>query len=128
MWLKGVVGIFPANCADNGEDVEVYEGDETRSTAKATFHMLRQQAEKDDEPYFSQADFVAPKGKKDYLGMFAVSCFGTEALVNKYKAENDPHREIQAQALADRIVEAFAELVHKEMRTVSPAMLLVCDL
>ena len=60
--------------------------------------------------------------------MFAVSCFGTEALVNKYKAENDPHREIQAQALADRIVEAFAELVHKEMRTVSPAMLLVCDL
>merc|ERR1711998_292146 len=90
---------------------------ETRSTAKATFHMLRQQAEKDDEPYFSQADFVAPKGKKDYLGMFAVSCFGTEALVNKYKAENDPHREIQAQALADRIVEAFAELVHKEMRT-----------
>lgn len=117
MWLKGVVGIFPANCADNGEDVEVYEGDETRSTAKATFHMLRQQAEKDDEPYFSQADFVAPKGKKDYLGMFAVSCFGTEALVNKYKAENDPHREIQAQALADRIVEAFAELVHKEMRT-----------
>ena len=128
MWLKGVVGIFPANCAENGEDVEVYEGDETRSTAKATFHMLRQQAEKDDEPYFSQADFVAPKGKKDYLGMFAVSCFGTEALVNKYKAENDPHREIQAQALADRIVEAFAELVHKEMRTVSPAMLLVCDL
>merc|ERR1712070_209160 len=89
MWLKGVVGIFPANCADNGEDVEVYEGDETRSTAKATFHMLRQQAEKDDEPYFSQADFVAPKGKKDYLGMFAVSCFGTEALVNKYKAKND---------------------------------------
>jgi 5-methyltetrahydrofolate--homocysteine methyltransferase len=79
--------------------------------------MLRQQAEKDDEPYFSQADFVAPKGKKDYLGMFAVSCFGTEALVKKYKAENDPHREIQAQALADRIVEAFAEFVHKEMRT-----------
>merc|ERR1712070_613017 len=83
--LKGIVGLFPANCAENGEDVEVYEGDETRSTAKATFHMLRQQAEKDDEPYFSQADFVAPKGKKDYLGMFAVSCFGTEALVNKYK-------------------------------------------
>jgi 5-methyltetrahydrofolate--homocysteine methyltransferase len=117
MWLKGVVGLFPANRADNGEDVEVYESDSDRSKPKDTFHMLRQQAEKDDEPYFSQADFVAPKGKNDYLGMFAVSCFGTEALVAKYKAENDPHREIQAQALADRIVEAFAEAVHKEIRT-----------
>ena len=119
MWLKGVVGLFPANRADKGEDVEVYESDSDRSKPKDTFHMLRQQAEKDDEPYFSQADFVAPKGKNDYLGMFAVSCFGTEALVAKYKAENDPHREIQAQALADRIVEAFAEAVHKEIRTVS---------
>lgn len=91
--------------------------DEQRGAVKTTFHMLRQQAEKDDEPYFSQADFVAPKGHADYLGMFAVSCFGTEALVEKYKAENDPHREIQTQALADRIVEAFAEVVHKRMRT-----------
>ena len=43
--------------------------------------MLRQQAEKDDEPYYSQADFVAPKGHQDHLGMFAVSCFGCEDLV-----------------------------------------------
>lgn len=116
MTLKGVVGIFPANRSAAGEDVDVFD-DESRGAAKTTFHMLRQQAEKDDEPYFSQADFVAPKGHKDYLGMFAVSCFGTDALVAKYKAENDPHREIQAQALADRIVEAFAEVVHKRMRT-----------
>jgi cobalamin-dependent methionine synthase I len=81
--------------------------------------------QQDDEPYFSQADFVAPKGVDDYLGMFAVSCFGTDELVAKYKAENDPHREIQVQALADRIVEAFAEAVHKEMRTVSFCLLLL---
>jgi 5-methyltetrahydrofolate--homocysteine methyltransferase len=117
MSLKGVVGIFPANTTANGEDVEVF-ADESRSTVAHTFHMLRQQAEKDDEPYFSQADFVAPKETAaDYLGMFAVSCFGTDELVAKYKADNDPHREIQVQALADRIVEAFAEVVHKEMRT-----------
>jgi len=116
MTLKGVVGIFPANTKENQEDVEVYT-DEKRDTVQSTFCMLRQQAEKDDEPYFSQADFVAPKGHKDYIGMFAVSCFGTDALVQKYKADNDPHREIQAQALADRIVEAFAEAVHKKMRT-----------
>jgi 5-methyltetrahydrofolate--homocysteine methyltransferase len=116
MTLKGVVGIFPANASADGEDVEVFS-DESRSSVAHTFHMLRQQAEKDDEPYFSQADFVAPKGSADYLGMFAVSCFGTDEMVQQYKAANDPHREIQAQALADRIVEAFAEVVHKEMRT-----------
>jgi len=116
MTLKGVVGIFPAARAENGEDVDVFE-DRKRSKKAATFCMLRQQAEKDDEPYMSQADFIAPKEHKDFMGMFAVSCFGTEALVAQYKKENDPHREIQAQALADRIVEAFAEVVHKEMRT-----------
>eukprot|EP00613_Pedinella_sp_CCMP2098_P066441 CAMPEP_0171984892 /NCGR_PEP_ID=MMETSP0993-20121228/274057_1 /TAXON_ID=483369 /ORGANISM="non described non described, Strain CCMP2098" /LENGTH=1618 /DNA_ID=CAMNT_0012637731 /DNA_START=56 /DNA_END=4913 /DNA_ORIENTATION=- len=114
--LKGVVGIFPANTKDNKEDVEVFT-DETRSATAKTFCMLRQQAEKDDEPYMSQADFVAPKGTEDYLGMFAVSCFGTDEMVAKFKADNDPHREIQVQALADRIVEAFAEAVHREMRT-----------
>jgi len=117
MTLKGVVGIFPAARSENGEDVDVFD-DDARAKKAATFCMLRQQAEKDDEPYMSQADFIAPAKYKDYMGMFAVSCFGTEALVAKYKKENDPHREIQAQALADRIVEAFAEVVHKEMRTV----------
>jgi 5-methyltetrahydrofolate--homocysteine methyltransferase len=116
MTLKGVIGIFPANRTEQGEDVEVY-ANEDRKKVETTFCMLRQQAEKDDEPYFSQADFIAPKGHADYLGMFAVSCFGTEELVKQFKSANDPHREIQAQALADRIVEAFAEYVHKQIRT-----------
>mmetsp|Transcript_105704 Transcript_105704/g.305639 ORF Transcript_105704/g.305639 Transcript_105704/m.305639 type:complete len:653 (+) Transcript_105704:923-2881(+) len=116
MRLKGVVGIFPANRSDDGEDVEVWT-DQGRTEVKATFCMLRQQAEKDNEPYYSQADFVAPKGHADHIGMFAVSCFGAEELAAKYESDNDDYKKIMAQALADRLVEAFAEAVHKDMRT-----------
>merc|ERR1719246_105774 len=81
------------------------------------FCMLRQQAEKEsEEAYFSQADFIAPRGHKDHLGMFAVSCFGCDALVKKYEAENDDYNKIMAQALADRFVEAFAEYLHRKIR------------
>ena len=84
---------------------------------KATFCMLRQQAEKEsDDPYMSQADFIAPAGHKDYLGMFAVSCFGCDELVKKFESEHDDYSKIMAQALADRFVEAFAEYLHREIR------------
>merc|ERR1711957_824934 len=76
------------------------------------------QAEKEnDEPYVSQADFIAPAGYKDHLGMFAVSCFGCGALVDKYESEHDDYNKIMSQALADRFVEAFAEYLHREVRT-----------
>ena len=79
--------------------------------------MLRQQAEKESEaPYLSQADFIAPTGYKDHLGMFAVSCFGCDELVRKYESENDDYSKIMSQALADRFVEAFAEYLHREIR------------
>jgi len=119
MTLKGVVGLFPANRSEDGEDVHIYESEADRDAGnvKATFCMLRQQAEKESEdPFYSQADFIAPVGRKDYLGMFAVSCFGCEALVEKYMAENDDFSKIMAQALADRFVEAFAERLHKDIR------------
>lgn len=118
MNLKGVVGIFPAN--STGEDVQIYENEADRDAkkVKATFCMLRQQAEKESEdPYYSLADFVAPDGYKDHLGMFAVSCFGCDDLVKKYESENDDFSKIMAQALADRFVEAFAEYLHKDIRT-----------
>lgn len=118
MNLKGVVGLFPAN--STGEDVQIFESEADRDAknAKATFCMLRQQAEKESEdPYYSLADFVAPDGYKDHLGMFAVSCFGCDDLVKKYEAENDDFSKIMAQALADRFVEAFAEYLHKQIRT-----------
>lgn len=82
--------------------------------------MLRQQMEKEnpDDAYMCQSDFVAPKesGVEDYMGMFAVACFGCDKMVAKYEAENDDYSKIMAQALADRLAEAFAEAVHREIR------------
>merc|ERR1719491_1964226 len=119
MYLKGAVGIFPANRSSDGEDVNVYSDEESRAAGlpTATFCMLRQQAEKEsEEPYLSQADFIAPEGYKDHIGMFAVSCFGCDKLVKKYEDELDDFSKIMAQALADRFVEAFAEHLHRSMR------------
>jgi len=120
MSLKGVVGLFAANRSEDGEDVHIFESEDDRAKGKilSTFCMLRQQAEKEsDDPYLSQADFIAPDGYKDHLGMFAVSCFGCDELVKKYEADNDDYNKIMAQALADRFVEAFAEYLHREIRT-----------
>ncbi|KAG7364831.1 methionine synthase [Nitzschia inconspicua] len=119
MWLKGVVGLFPANQSEDGEDVDVFESQADREAGKvaAKFCMLRQQAEKEsDDPFFSQADFIAPRGYNDHVGFFAVSCFGCEALVTKHEAAHDDYSKIMAQALADRFVEAFAEYLHREIR------------
>lgn len=60
---------------------------------------------------------IAPAGYKDHLGMFAVSCFGCDALVEKYESEHDDYNKIMSQALADRFVEAFAEYLHRVIRT-----------
>ena len=120
MSLKGVVGLFPANQSVDGEDVHIYVDEEGRSadTPIPTFCMLSQKAEKESEdPYLSQADFVAPKGYKDPLGMFSVSCFGCDALVNKFEADNDDYSKNMAQTLANRFVEAFDEYLHQEMST-----------
>jgi len=120
MTLKGVCGIFPANRSADGEDVDIFETEEAREagTPLSTYCMLRQQAEKESEdPFLSQADFIAPAGYKDHLGMFAVSCFGCDGLVAKYEGENDDYSKIMAQALADRFVEAFAEYLHRQIRT-----------
>lgn len=120
MYLKGVVGLFPANRTDEGEDVVIYASEADREAGKVldTFCMLRQQAEKESEdPYLSQSDFIAPAGYKDHIGMFAVSCLGCDALVVKYESEHDDYNKIMSQALADRFVEAFAEYLHRVIRT-----------
>jgi 5-methyltetrahydrofolate--homocysteine methyltransferase len=117
--LKGVVGLFPANRSDDGEDVHVYasEADREKGQVLKTFCMLRQQAEKESEdPYLSQADFIAPAGYSDHLGMFAVSCFGCDEMVKQFEAQNDDYSKIMVQALADRFVEAFAEYLHRDIR------------
>merc|ERR1712176_1423963 len=76
--LKGCYGLYAANRSEGGEDVDVYADEAGRQSGDSigTYCMLRQQAEKEnDDPYMSQADFIAPVGYQDHLGMFAVSCF-----------------------------------------------------
>ena len=113
---RAVYGLFPANRI--GDDVEIY-ADESRAKVLTTFHFLRQQIAKDDgTPNLCLADFISPKDLgRDYLGAFAVtSGHGLKELVEKFKADHDDYNAIMAEALADRLAEAFAEFLHKRVR------------
>lgn len=118
-WLKAkaVVGVFPANAI--GEDVEIYT-DDTRTEVLKTLHFLRQQSERaDGVPNLSLVDYIAPKesGKKDYIGAFTVTTgIGVEEIVARFKAVHDDYNAIMAQALADRLAEALAEMMHEKVR------------
>lgn len=114
---NGVVGFFPANSV--GDDIEVYK-DETKSEIVTVFRNLRNQVEKDKElPNLCLSDYIAPKesGKTDYIGAFAVTAgVGVDALVKKFEADHDDYNSILVKALADRLAEAFTELVHLKVR------------
>jgi 5-methyltetrahydrofolate--homocysteine methyltransferase len=114
---RGVYGLFPANAV--GDDVELYT-DETRATVSRRFHFLRQQTAKEKgEPNRSLADFIAPKatGLTDHIGAFAVTTgVGLKALCDNFRAAHDDYNAIMAEALADRLAEAFAECLHKRVR------------
>ena len=114
---RGVYGFFPA--AAIGDDVQIFAGPE-RQTALARFHFLRQQTQKEaSEPCRSLADFIAPHetGLPDHIGAFAVtSGIGLQALCDRFRAQNDDYNAIMAEALADRLAEAFAECLHKQVR------------
>jgi 5-methyltetrahydrofolate--homocysteine methyltransferase len=114
---RGVYGFFPANAV--GDDVELYM-DDTRDKALERFHFLRQQSNKEgSEPCRSLSDFIAPKetGLSDIIGAFAVtSGIGLKELCDRYRAENDDYNAIMAEALGDRLAEAFAECLHKRVR------------
>ncbi len=113
---RGVAGIFPA--ASDGDDIAVYSG-EDRSSKLATLRMLRQQMKKDDAlPNLCLADFIAPEGQaQDWLGAFAVSAgFGAAQLSSSYAKKGDDYSAIMVKALADRLAEAFAELLHLKVR------------
>ena len=114
---SAVYGFFPANA--EGDDVVLYT-DETRAQELMRFPMLRQQGVKnDDEPHRSLADYVAPRetGLADHIGAFVVTTgTGLDALVRELEAEHDDYSAILAKALADRLAEAFAELLHERAR------------
>jgi 5-methyltetrahydrofolate--homocysteine methyltransferase len=114
---RGVYGLFPANAV--GDDVELYT-DSTRGKVLERFHFLRQQANREgSEPCRSLVDFIAPKetGLPDHIGAFAVtSGIGQKELCDQFRAENDDYNAIMAEAIADRLAEAFAECLHKRVR------------
>jgi 5-methyltetrahydrofolate--homocysteine methyltransferase len=114
---RGVYGFFPASAV--GDDVELYT-DGTREEVLDQFHFLRQQANREgSEPCRSLADFIAPKeiGLPDHIGAFAVtSGIGLKELCDKFRAEHDDYNAIMAEAVADRLAEAFAECLHKRVR------------
>ena len=115
--LRAVYGLFPANSV--GDDVEVYTNGSCKHL-RTTFHFLRQQIEKGDgTPNWCLADFIAPKAnaQPDYIGAFAVtSGIGLKEIVEAHKAALDDYNAIMAEALADRLAEAFAEYLHKRVR------------
>jgi 5-methyltetrahydrofolate--homocysteine methyltransferase len=119
---RGVVGFWPAN--SDGDDVVLWT-DETRTVELARLHTLRQQMAKDKtqadggRANVALADFIAPIGTKpDWIGGFAVTAGHGEAEIAKaFKDKGDDYSAIMAAALADRLAEAFAEALHRRVRT-----------
>jgi 5-methyltetrahydrofolate--homocysteine methyltransferase len=114
---RAAYGFFAANAT--GDDVELY-ANESREIVLKRLHFLRQQSDREgNEPCRCLADFVAPKetGLADTIGAFAVtSGFGLKELCDRFRAANDDYNAIMAEALADRLAEAFAECLHKRVR------------
>ncbi|MEZ9602377.1 methionine synthase [Vibrio sp. 10N.261.55.A10] len=113
---RGMCAMFPANSV--GDDIEVYT-DESRTEVLKVLHNLRQQTEKPKGFNYCLSDYIAPKesGKADWIGGFAVTGgIGERELADEYKAKGDDYNAIMIQAVADRLAEAFAEYLHKEVR------------
>ncbi len=114
---RGVHGFFSASAV--GDDVELF-ADHARTRTLGRFHFLRQQANREGrEPCRSLADYIAPRetGLCDSMGAFAVTTgVGLKALCDGFRAEHDDYNAIMAEALADRLAEAFAECLHKRVR------------
>jgi 5-methyltetrahydrofolate--homocysteine methyltransferase len=122
-WLgaHAVVGLYPA--ASRGDDIEIY-ADESREEPMMIWYGLRQQTAKPvidgvPNPNSALADFIAPKdsGVRDYIGLFAVTAgIGLEPHEKRLTAEHDDYSVIMLKALADRLAEALAELMHERVR------------
>ncbi len=113
---QGVIGLFAANSV--GDDIAVYT-DATRTVKAATFFTLRQQVRKTGtgEPYAALADFIAPQstGIKDYIGAFAATAgLGMNTAIDA--VDNDPYKVMLLKTLADRLAEAFTEVLHEKVR------------
>ena len=117
---KGIFGLFSANTI-NEDDINVsLSAVKGREKENYTFRTLRQQLQKrEGVADYALSDFIAPKesGREDYMGCFCVSTgFGTAELAGQYEKDLDDYNSIMVKALADRLAEAFAEYLHKEVR------------
>ena len=118
-WLtaKGVIGFWPAN--SNGKDTITLLKSANGTSGQVQLECLRQQVKKAaDQPNLSLADFIAPaeQAKTDYIGAFAVSIHGIETHLKRFEAQHDDYNKIILQAMADRLAEAFAEMLHQKVR------------
>ena len=119
-WLthKGVVGIFPASSV--GDDIHIYDP-ENADELLLVQHSLRQQSKKAaGVPNIALSDFIAPRdsGVVDYVGGFVVtSGIGVDDKVEAFELDHDDYNSILLKAIADRLAEAFAEYLHKKVRT-----------
>ena len=115
---KAVYGIFPANTVDD-DDIEIQYEDHSEEK-KLRFRTLRQQTKKyKGKPNFALSDFIAPKetGIQDYIGCFCVTTgFGTQEMADQFEKDLDDYNSIMVKALSDRLAEAFAEYLHKQVR------------
>jgi 5-methyltetrahydrofolate--homocysteine methyltransferase len=114
---KAIFGIFKAN-SNETDDILIYN---ENNQEQVKFLTLRQQVQKSKgKDYLALSDFIAPKsaGKTDYMGAFCVTTgFGTDELSNQYEKDNDDYNAIMVKAIADRFAEAYAEFLHKKVRT-----------
>jgi 5-methyltetrahydrofolate--homocysteine methyltransferase len=114
---KAIFGIFKAN-SNETDDILIYD---KNNQEQVKFLTLRQQVQKSKgKDYLALSDFIAPKstGKTDYMGAFCVTTgFGTDELSNQYEKDNDDYNAIMVKAIADRFAEAYAEFLHKKVRT-----------
>ncbi|MDM1557017.1 MULTISPECIES: methionine synthase [Chryseobacterium] len=114
---KAIFGIFKAN-SNETDDILIFD---ENNNEQAKFLTLRQQAQRSKgKDYLALSDFIAPQssGKTDYMGAFCVTTgFGTDELAEEYEKANDDYNAIMVKALADRFAEAYAEFLHKKVRT-----------
>ena len=114
---KGAIGFWPAN--SDGKDTVTLLKQQEGPDEMVHLQFLRQQIKKAaGQPNFSLADFIAPStaNTQDYLGAFSVTIHGVDAYIKEFEAAHDDYNKIMLQALADRLAEAFAELLHKRTR------------
>lgn len=110
--ISALRGFWPA--FSDGDDILVNSTDNSKQIGR--FTMLRQQRDKPDSKNYSLSDFVAPEGKGDHIGAFAVCVQGVDEIAKKYEDENDDYSAIMIKAIADRLAEASAEVLHSRAR------------